>query len=357
MLVVVSPPLEDKKRGTTMNKIAIVILNWNTRTHLETFLPSLIRNTDLNQNTLVVADNGSTDDSIAFLRQHYPQIILIQLDRNYGFAGGYNLALKQIQASYYVLINSDIEVTENWLQPLITVMDNSARTAACMPKLLSYVERSSFEYAGAAGGYIDYLGFPFCRGRIFQSVEVDVNQYNGLHEIFWATGACMVIRAEVFHQLGGFDSYFFAHQEEIDLCWRIYHAGYNILCNTDSVVYHLGGGTLPKTNPRKTFLNFRNNLILLYKNLPKGNLFPIFFSKLVLDGMAGIYFLMEGKPKDTLAVIKGHFHFYGYVLRHRIANRPEYSNSLPIYRKSIVWQYFFCKKRKYAELPDLPGLL
>ena len=335
-----------------MIKTAIVILNWNTRNHLETFLPSLVKYSTFPDVSIVLADNASTDDSVAFVQNNYPQIQIIQLALNFGFAGGYNNALVQVEATYYVILNSDVEVTENWLNPLISLLDQNEEIAACMPKLLSYRQRNSFEYAGGAGGYIDKFGYPFCKGRIFDSIEEDRGQYDGIYEVFWATGACMFVKASVFHQLGGFDTFFFAHQEEIDLCWRMKNNGYKIFCNTQSVVYHLGGGTLPKTNPRKTYLNFRNNLILLYKNLPNSKRSYVLLLKLILDGVAGLKFLASGKFKDCLAIIKAHFSFYNYIINHK---KTLVSNKMllnTMYNKSIVVEHFVRKINTYDQLPD-----
>lgn len=350
----VAQTLENKKNSIVVIKTAVVILNWNTRKHLETFLPDLILHTNYPDVNIVVADNASTDDSVAFVKSKYPQIQLVQLGTNYGFAGGYNMALKQIEAEYYVLLNSDIEVTSNWLPPLINLLDKNKGIAACMPKLRSYFNRTAFEYAGAAGGFIDKYGYPFCKGRVFDTIEVDSGQYDGIHEVFWATGACMVVRASVFHEQQGFDAYFFAHQEEIDLCWRMINAGYKIYCNTNSVVYHLGGGTLPKTNPHKTYLNFRNNLILLYKNLPGNRLYFVLVLKLLLDGLAGLRFLVAGKPLDCIAIIKAHMSFYKYAGSY---NRPGNTKVIPgnlIYAGSVVYAYFVKKNKTYTLLtrPD-----
>lgn len=332
-----------------MIKTAIVILNWNTRHHLETFLPFLIKYSSVSDVKIVVADNASTDDSVAYLKATYPEIELILLEENYGFAEGYNRALKQIEAEYYVILNSDIEVTENWLNPLIELLEKNTEIAACMPKLRSYFNRDYFEYAGSAGGYIDKYGYPFCKGRIFQTIEKDNGQYDGVHQVFWATGACMVIKAKIFHEVGGFDPYFFAHQEEIDLCWRLQNMGYKIFCTTQSVLYHLGGGTLPKSNPRKTYLNFRNNMILLYKNLPRKSWLRILFIRLVLDGIAAVRFVAGSQPGEFWAVFRAHMSFYRYVFKNKVKNSSYRPVSL-IYQKSIVYQYFVAKKKFYSGL-------
>lgn len=328
-----------------MSKVAIVILNYNGQGFLEKFLPSVIQNSKGHE--IIVADNASTDTSVTFLKQHYPNIRLIQLPHNGGFTGGYNEALKQIQATYYVLLNSDIEVTPGWVNPIIELMDAKPNIAACQPKMRDYYKPTCFEYAGAAGGYIDWLGYPFCRGRIFDTCEVDAGQYDDTREIFWATGACMFVRAEVFHQLGGFDTQFFAHMEEIDLCWRMKNAGYQIYYSPASTVYHVGGGTLHKSNPRKTFLNYRNGLAMMYKNLPSNQLFTTIFMRLVLDGVSSIKFLLAGSFKDIWAILKAHFAFYAMIPG---LERKSPRHLKDIYPKSIVLDYFLRKKKRFREL-------
>ena len=247
--------------------VAIVILNWNGKRYLQQFLPSVLSTTYPNAR-VVVADNASTDDSIQFIQQHHPEIELVTLSKNFGFAGGYNEALKKVQADYYVLLNSDVEVTPGWLEPMIALLEQDNSFVACQPKVLSYHHQNLFEYAGACGGWMDAYGYPFSRGRVFETCEEDKGQYEEIQKVFWATGAAMVVRSQAFHEQGGFDDYLFAHMEEIDLCWRMQMSGYKIFCCPQSVVYHVGGGTLPKGNSRKTFLNFRNNQIILAKNLP-----------------------------------------------------------------------------------------
>src|ERR1700761_629824 len=249
--------------------IAIVILNYNGRGYLEQFLPFVTANT-CPGGEVIIADNASTDDSLAFLKENYPGLRVIVLDRNYGFAGGYNMALQQVQSDYYVLLNSDVEVTPGWLEPIVGLMESDPAIGACQPKIRMFAHRELFEYAGAAGGWLDYLGYPFARGRIFDVCETDNGQYDQAEPIFWASGAALFIRAGLYHEMGGLDTYFFAHQEEIDLCWRIQLAGHKIYSCPQSVVYHVGGGTLPKGNERKVFLNFRNNLIMMVKNMPAG---------------------------------------------------------------------------------------
>lgn len=331
-----------------MTHTAIVILNWNTRHQLATFLPFLLKFTDIHNNKIIVADNASTDDSVAYVMQNFPAIDIIRLDKNYGFAGGYNRALAQIEATNYVILNSDIEVTENWLEPLISLLDADPEVAACMPKFLSYRDREYFEYAGAAGGYIDYLGYPFCKGRIFDALEKDLNQFEGIFEVFWATGACIAIKSAIFHQMGGFDPFFFAHMEEIDVCWRIQNHGYKILCTTASSVYHVGGGTLPKGNPRKTYLNFRNNLILLYKNLPQNKRYILFY-RFILNKLSIVKFIWAGMFADAWAVLKAYFGYLHYVA---ISGKRKkvYTYPTTIYPKSIVTDFFIYKKEKFSDL-------
>jgi len=330
-------------------KTAIVILNWNTREHLKTFLPFLIKYSSSDGVRIVVADNASSDDSVSFLKENYPQVNLILLDKNYGFAEGYNRALSQVEAEFYIILNSDIEVTENWISPLIELLEKNPEIAACMPKLRSYFNRDYFEYAGSAGGYIDKYGYPFCKGRVFQTLEKDNGQYDGIHQVFWATGACMVVKAKIFHEMGGFDPYFFAHQEEIDLCWRLQNHGYKIYCTTQSVLYHLGGGTLPKSNPHKTYLNFRNNLVLLYKNLPRKVWYQRLFLRLVLDGIAALKFAVGSQPSEFWAVFRAHMSFYKYLLKNKTTKASNKPLAL-IHQKSIVYQYFVQKKKFFSEL-------
>lgn len=287
-----------------MDKIAVVILNWNGVKLLEQFLPSVIQFSE--GAAIYVADNDSTDNSVAYVTEHFPTVKIIKNSGNYGFAKGYNDALKHIDAEIYALVNSDIEVTENWLQPILDTFEKENQTAIIQPKILDFKNKEYFEYAGAAGGFIDKYGFPFCRGRIFDTIEKDNGQYNDNIELFWASGACFFIRKNVFHELGGFDESFFAHQEEIDLCWRAANEGHIIKYNYQSVVYHVGGATLQQGNPKKTYLNFRNSLLMLVKNLPSKGLFFVIFFRMVLDGIAGIRFLTQGKFGHTLAILKAH---------------------------------------------------
>ena len=288
--------------------IAVVILNWNGKALLEKFLPSVIQYSP--EATIYIMDNASTDTSVSFVKENFPNVIMLQNTKNDGYAKGYNKALEQIKADIYCLLNSDIEVTPLWLQPVLSIFENQKDIVAVQPKILDYNNKKSFEYAGAAGGFIDKYGFAFCRGRIFYTIELDNGQYDDSVPIFWASGACFFIRSETFHQLGGFDEDFFAHQEEIDLCWRIHQMGKIILYTPETKVYHVGGATLSNQNSFKTYLNFRNGLFLLLKNLPKKQLFSVIFIRLLLDGLAGIFFLFQGKFSFTYAIIKAHIDFY-----------------------------------------------
>lgn len=288
----------------SMDKVAVVILNWNGCDMLRSFLPSVVRCSEADGAVAYVADNGSTDDSVAMLRREFPSVRLILLDRNYGFADGYNLALRQVEAEYVVLLNSDVEVTEHWLSPLVAYMDAHPEVAACQPKIRSWHRHEQFEYAGAAGGFIDRYGYPFCRGRILGVVEDDCGQYDTVAPVFWATGAALFIRLADYRGAGGLDGRFFAHMEEIDLCWRLRARGRGLVCVPASVVYHVGGATLKKENPRKTFLNFRNNLLMLYKNLPTAELRPVMRVRAVLDYVAALTFLLKLQPANAWAVVR-----------------------------------------------------
>jgi GT2 family glycosyltransferase len=327
-------------------KIAVVILNWNGAKLLQQFLPSILRYSP--EATIFVADNASIDDSIAVLKTHFPSVQIIQNQDNYGFAKGYNEAMKNLNFDIYALVNSDIEVTENWLQPILDKFKNEPKTAIIQPKILDFKDKTFFEYAGAAGGYIDQYGYPFCRGRIFDTIEKDHQQYEDETEIFWASGACFFIRSEVYYTLQGFDDDFFAHQEEIDLCWRAINRGYHIQYTPKSVVYHVGGATLQQGNPKKTYLNFRNSLLMLVKNLPKSRLLPILFLRLCLDGLAGIQFLFKGKPNHTFAILKAHFSFY-YLLPRFYKKRE--ANQIKSYfkTKSVVYFYYIKKQTIFAK--------
>jgi len=335
-------------------KIAIVILNYNGEKLFDTFLPSVIRNRG-NEAEIFLADNGSTDNSVSYLKDNFPEVKIIDLKTNHGFAEGYNRALQQVDAEYFVLLNSDVEVTPGWLEPGIKMLEEDENLAAVQPKILSYEKPHQFEYAGAAGGFIDLFGYPFCRGRILNRMEPDVGQYNRASSIFWASGACMFVKAGVFKKAGGFDGDFWAHMEEIDLCWRLKNQGYKVGYQPKSVVFHLGGGTLSYNSPKKVYLNFRNNLFMLFKNLPRPLFTRIFFARMVLDGVAALKFLLGFHFYSFWAVLKAHVSFYrnlGKLIRKRkkllklatVKNHPE------IYRKSIMWKFFIQKKRKFSEL-------
>lgn len=332
-------------------KVAVVILNYNGKKFLEQFLPNVIVNCDPTLTEIVVADNASTDDSVAFMKANYPCIRLIENGSNGGFATGYNLALRQIEAEYYVLLNSDIEVAPHWIEPVIEMMDANPQIAACQPKILSYHQREKFEYAGASGGFIDKYGYPFCRGRVFQILEDDEHQYDTPMEVFWATGACMFVRAELYHRVGGLDDSFFAHMEEIDLCWRLKNAGYKVYSCPQSKVYHIGGGTLPKNSPRKTYLNFRNNLSLLVKNLPKQRVHRIILYRVLLDWVAAFKFLFEGCPKDFRMVFKAHWDFYKRLKDLREKRKAGEQKPVScIYQRNIVFDHILKGKKKFSEL-------
>lgn len=332
---------------------AIVILNYNGIDFLAKFLPILIENTAEAQ--IIIADNASTDDSVNFLNTNFPEIRIIKLFKNFGFAEGYNHALKQVDTRYYVLLNSDVEVTKNWLPPLINQLENQS-VAACQPKILSFSNKEYFEYAGAAGGFIDYFGYPFCRGRIISNVEKDNGQYDDAKNIFWATGACLAIKADLFHAVAGFDGDFFAHMEEIDLCWRLQNAGYDIIYTSESKVYHVGGGTLPKSNSFKSFLNFRNGLFMVYKNFPKKNFYLRIFLRMILDGLAGLSYFIKGNFADFEAVFKAHMAFYKNLgklnaKRKNLQTNQQVKSKLATeYSKSIIWEFLKNSKLKFSDL-------
>ena len=336
-----------------MKKAAVVILNWNGRDFLARFLPFVVTHSTEDAD-IVVIDNGSTDDSVVFLTQNFPSVFIVRNEENLGFAGGYNEGLKQIRNDYYILLNSDVEVTEGWLKPILSHMDCQPTVVACQPLLRAFHDRESFEYAGGAGGYIDRLGYPFCRGRLFQHLEKDEGQYNDLREIFWATGACMFIRRSAFEEAGGFDAGFFAHMEEIDLCWRLKNMGYKVIVVPGSVVYHVGGGTLPRKSSRKTYLNMRNNGLMLIKNLPLHRLPWVLTIRFVLDIAAAFKFLVDGGWGDFWAVFRAHGNilasFPTTLARRRNLQHQKVSS---IYNRSIVWDYFVKGIRKFSQLsPD-----
>lgn len=351
-----------------MIHVAIVILNWNGRPMLERFMPSVLKYSLMDSESeagwqtpnsprldlsseVVVADNGSTDDSVAFLQASYPQVRLVLLDKNYGFAEGYNRALAQVQADYYVLLNSDVECTPHWVQPVVAMMEREARVAIAQPKLLMYDSKDTFEYAGGAGGFIDHYGYPFCRGRLFSSMERDHGQYDDECDIFWASGAAMFVRANVFHRLGGLDGDFFAHMEEIDFCWRAKNHGYQVRYCPRSTVYHVGGGTLPKSSPFKTRLNFRNNLAMLYKNLPARRLKRVIRRRMVLDGVAALKFLLQGNLGEFKAVWQAHQEFRDQhqELVDKRSMLPHHTVSC-VYKRLILIDYYFLRRTTFSAL-------
>jgi hypothetical protein len=326
--------------------VAVVILNWNGSVLLEQFMPKIIAYSA--EATIYVADNASTDNSIIVLQTFFPRVQIIQNQENFGFARGYNEALKHVDAEIYALVNSDIEVTPNWLQPIIETFANEKQTAIIQPKILDFKSRNKFEYAGAAGGFIDAFGYPFCRGRIFESIEEDQGQYNNPIEIFWASGACFFIRSEVFNALNGFDDSFFAHQEEVDLCWRAFNKKFVVKYIPNSTVYHVGGATLQLGNPKKTFLNFRNSLLMLTKNLPRNKLFLIIILRMILDGIAGLQFIFQGKPNHFIAILKAHQSFYrqfmaAYKKREKFQRKNYYKT------KSVVFFHFIRNGKVFGD--------
>jgi len=332
--------------------VAVVILNYNGKKYLETFLPFVLASTYENFHT-VLADNASTDDSVAFVKEHFSAVETIVLDKNYGFAEGYNQALKKVSADYYILLNSDVEVEPGWIEPVIELMANDKSIAACQPKIRSYHNREYFEYAGAAGGWIDSLGYPFSRGRIFEVCEKDSGQYDDPAEIFWATGAAMFVRASIYHEMEGLDGYFFAHMEEIDLCWRMKRSGYKIMCCPASVVYHIGGGTLPKDNSRKVYLNFRNNLIMLSKNLTASEKIWKIPLRIGLDFLFAWKSLFSGYTPAFSAVIKAHCFLLVWVIKHkRSISFPKipFKEMSGVLNQSIIWHYFIRKKKCFSEI-------
>lgn len=334
-------------------KVAVIILNWNGSAMMQQFLPSVIQNSP--EAEVIVADNGSTDDSLSMLQHEFPQVKTIVFDKNYGFAEGYNKALSQTEQPLTVLLNSDVEVTPNWLQPLIAFMDEHPEAAACHPKLLKESERQSFEYAGAAGGFIDILGYPFCRGRMMQTVEKDCGQYDDPVPVFWATGAALLVRTDVYNMVGGLDSRFFAHCEEIDFCWRLRSRGYSIWCLPQSVVYHVGGATLPQGNPRKTFLNFRNNLLMLYKNLQPDEMWWVLLLRYFLDYLAALQMLLSGHRRDALAVVRARFEYqhicHEFDEKRKANLKAATVKRIPeMFRGSLLWNYYAKRIKNFSLL-------
>jgi GT2 family glycosyltransferase len=337
--------------------VAVVIIHWNKRLLLEQFLPSVLASTYENLQ-IIVADNASTDDSVAFLQSNYPQVKVVQLSENFGYAGGYNEALKWVQADYYILLNNDVEVSPNWIEPVISWMESDPKIAAAQPKLLQYNNRNYFEYAGAAGGYIDHLGYIFCRGRLFENMEIDKGQYDDNVPVFWASGACLFVRAKAFHEVGGFDEHFFAHMEEVDLCWRLQLAGYQNWYVGNSTVYHLGGSTLQQGNPKKTYLNFRNSLQMLLKNSATSTLFWLIPVRSTLDLLSSFYFIKNRNFKDSKAVHLAHSHFFfkwgkWWKKRKTVAPQKSVKNLYGVYPKSIVFAHFLGKIGQFNALPNV----
>jgi len=329
-------------------KVAVVILNWNGKDLLEKFLPSVVRFSS--GATVYVADNASTDNSVSFVSEFFPTVKIIQNKMNGGYAKGYNDALKNLSEDIFVLLNSDVELTENWLPPLISEFEKDASVVAAQPKILDYKNKDYFEYAGAAGGFIDKYGYPYCRGRIFNTLEKDMGQYNDVSEIFWASGACLFVKSEAFWKAGGLDEDYFAHQEEIDLCWRLQAKGGKILYVGASEVYHVGGATLATLNPKKTFYNFRNSLLNLLKNAAGTKAITALFVRMLLDGLAAFQFLFQGKPKHFFAILKAHYSFYCMVPKF-IQKRKVFSSTLKYYTiKSIVFQYFINNRKVFTQL-------
>ena len=334
--------------------VAVVILNWNGKDLLSRFLPGVVSSKYSNLQ-LIVGDNASTDNSVEFIRANYPQIRIIENDQNYGFAEGYNRILQQVNADYYVLLNSDVEVPEDWIEPVIRLMETDSQIAAAQPKIKWQRDKSKFEYAGAAGGYMDINGFPFCRGRLFDEVESDFGQYNDPKEIFWASGAAFFIKTAVWKQTSGLDPDLFAHMEEIDLCWRLKNLGYKISYCPDAEVYHVGGGTLDANNPRKIFLNFRNNLMIMQKNLPLKEVYFQLVIRFFIDFVALIQFLLKGKPEFAMAVSKAHYQFLKNLQKtgdKRTDLQLPYCSHTGVLKSSVVWSFFIKGIRRFSQLTD-----
>lgn len=344
--------VKKSERLTSSPFVAIVILNWNGKHFLDSFLPSVLA-TNYENYKVIVADNASTDDSISFLKVRFPTVEIIVFEKNLGFAKGYNEALKKLDADYYVLLNSDVEVTYNWLQPIIDLLEKDVSYAACQPKILNYNNKTHFEYAGAAGGWLDLYGYPFTRGRVFDVCEKDEGQYDSTEEIFWASGAALIIKRKAYQELNGFDEFFFAHQEEIDLCWRLQLSGYKVFCCPLSVVYHVGGGTLHRGNFFKTFLNFRNNHIMLAKNLTWSEKWWKIPFRLALDQISAVRGLLTGNINYFRAIIKAHFAFIVWIFNHK---RQQQAKKIPInkltgvYLGNVVWKYFVKKKTFFSDI-------
>ncbi len=338
-----------------MVKISIVILNWNGQKLLEKFLPNVLEYSQYPGAEVIVADNGSTDHSLAWLQQNHPEVRLIILDKNYGFAEGYNKALAEVEAEYYLLLNSDVEVSPNWLAPLVKFMDENPNTAACGPKILDYKNKKLFEYAGGAGGFIDRFAYPFCRGRLFTTVEEDHGQYNDVTDAMWVSGCGMVVRSQLYWKLGGLDGKFFAHQEEIDLCWRFKNYGYRVVCVPTSTIYHVGGASLNVGSPRKAYLNFRNSLLLLYKNLPGNQHRKSYRVRLILDLIAALKFLITDSPAHFSAVFKAHVDFHKMRKAYRPVRNTHLKDAVKWHHNemldsSIVKDYYLHSKKIFSQL-------
>lgn len=341
--------------------VSVVILNWNGEKYLQDFLPGLLESIkDVSGAEVVVADNGSTDNSLKILKEKFPGVKIDAFDKNYGFAGGYNKALKNIDSEYYVLLNSDVEVTRNWLSVLCDYMEKHPDVSACQPKILSYNRRNYFEYAGASGGYIDKYGYPFCRGRIFSEVEEDLGQYDDIVDVFWASGACLFIRSADYWEVGGLDEEFFAHMEEIDLCWRLKSRNRRIVCIPQSVVYHIGGGTLEAEHPHKTYLNFRNNLLMLYKNLPHKSLKRIFDFRFYFDNLAAFHLILQGKFNNAVSVSNARTDFRKMIdqfaeKRNENILKSVNTVSKEIFQESIIKEYYLKRHKKFSDIfPKMP---
>ncbi|MFA0960650.1 glycosyltransferase family 2 protein [Roseivirga sp. BDSF3-8] len=340
-----------------MPHTAIVILNYNTRGFLQKFLPGVLAHSG--DCEVIVADNRSPDDSVAFMKEFYPEVRLIETEENLGFASGYNEVLRQVEADYYILLNSDVEVTPDWTAPLLRLMESNPEVAACHPKILAYDDKSLFEYAGGAGGYIDRLGYPFCRGRLFDTLEKDEGQYDDTRRVFWATGACMMVRADIYHTCGGLDDSFFAHMEEIDFCWRIQLSGHKVYYCGESSVHHVGGGTLPKTSARKTYLNFRNGLAMLYKNCLPATIWWVIPCRILLDWVAAARFFLQGKPAFGQAIFRAHRDFVKMrgdlkiKRKNTLKQKPQRVERV-IYPGSLLYDYFVKGKKRFSELNFLP---
>ncbi len=347
---------DDEKPVSTGNQtfpeVAIVILNWNGKAFLEKFLPSVLSSTYKNKRVIVI-DNASSDDSISFMQQRFPVVEIISHESNEGFARGYNSALKKLDSDYYVLLNSDVEVEAGWIEPVIKLMESDKLIAACQPKILAYEDKTMFEYAGASGGWIDRFGYPFMRGRVFDICEKDDGQYDSAMPCFWASGAALFVRANAYHETGGLDEYFFAHQEEIDLCWRLQLSGYKVFVQPASVVYHVGGGTLPRGNNRKVYLNFRNNMIMFYKNTPwQAAIWKVPF-RILLNGMSACLGLLKGHVGYFFAIAKAHRHFIKWLLFEKHPKKIIKQTGGPFtgwYPGCIVWDYFIKKKKTFLEI-------